>query len=268
MLIGIISDLHLDEEAPGAVSDALVETAGHAAIDLLVIPGDITSSWRSTLAALDDLESRLDCPLLFVPGNHDLWNREDKSGGPEAAEAALKAHPSCLSGRTVRVGAWNFVGETGWYDTSFAEGRFGAEALAAMSYGGRTWQDSLHAAWKVPMLARSEAYRASLESSLEGLDPRRTVAVTHVVPRLEFTVQPPEGIWTYFNALLGSAAIGELIARKGLRASLFGHVHHRRRAWLDGVEWICACLGTRMEWGSSDLARELDEAFAVFELED
>ena len=266
MKLGVISDIHIDDNPPGVLQALAARVRSSPGLGALVLPGDISSAWRTSLSALDLLESACGLPVYFVPGNHDLWNRSNPAESPELAAAAFAERPGCLSGKVVTLGGWNLIGETGWYDESFAEGRFDLAALEAMSYGGRTWQDARYTRWRSTMLEKAREYLRGLEDRLTGLDPSRTVVVTHMVPRLEFTVQPPRDIWTYFNALLGSAAYGRLFARRGVRAALFGHVHYRRRDWIDGVEWLCACLGTEKEWRSHSVEEEVNSSFAEIEL--
>jgi len=266
MRIGVISDLHVDDSAGRSIIDATIFAARNASLGALVIPGDISSDWRTSLDAIAAIEDGLGVPVLFVPGNHDLWNKKHPGETAELAQLKLSGHPGCLSGRCVSIEGWYFVGETGWYDGSLAEGRFTAEEVASMQFGGRTWQDSLFTKWAKPMADKADEFASSLASSLAGLDPARTIAVTHVVPRLEFTVQPPAGIWSFFNGLLGSASYGQLFSKIGVRAALCGHVHYRSRLVADGIEWICACLGNPEEWRLKDLAAELDNAMAILDL--
>jgi len=266
MKIGLISDLHVDESPDGVIIAALADSAKQHGAELLLIPGDFTGSWRTSLDAINRIEDTSGLRVLFVPGNHDLWNKMRPEETPELAQEKLAAHPGCLSGRTVTIQGWNFVGETGWYDETLTEGRYTAPDIARMNFGGRTWQDSLFTRWTVPMLEKTEAYLKALETRLAGLDPRLTITLTHVIPRLEFSVQPPEGIWTYFNGLLGSARYGSMLVKAGVRAAVFGHVHYRKRLVADGVEWICPCLGTPDEWTSKDAATEVNAAFTLLEL--
>ena len=135
-----------------------------------------------------------------------------------------------------------------------------------MQYGGRVWQDSRFTRWRIPMIDKTAEYLRALETTLAGVDPKRTIALTHVIPRLEFSVQPPKGIWTYFNGLLGSARYGELLSRAGVRAAACGHVHYRKRFKADGVEWICSCLGTPNEWRDKDALTEVRASLSILEL--
>lgn len=262
--MGVISDLHVDE-SPGAI-EATLRAARAAGIEALLVAGDLASGWRASLEAITRLEDGLGAAVLFVPGNHDLWNRDHPEETPELALDKLREHPGCLSGKRIELGGHCFVGECGWYDGSLAEGRFSTPEIQAMAYGGRTWQDSLFARWQCSMEERAANFLSNLETALHGLVPERTIAVTHVLPRLELTVQPPTGIWTYFNGLLGSAAYGDLFSRKGIRAAVCGHVHYRRTFKADGVEWLCRCLGTPEEWKLGGVEIEAAEALGILEL--
>lgn len=266
MRVGIISDIHVDESPDGAVVAAVASAVKEAGPDLLLMPGDFSCAWRTSLETIARIEEATGLRVLFVPGNHDLWNKHSPDETPELAYGKLSEHPGCLAGRVVEAGGWSFVGETGWYDSTLTEGRFTDDEIAVMHYGGRTWQDSRFTRWKVPMVEKTAEFLSALDSRLSALDPAKTVVATHVLPRLEFTVQPPEGIWTFFNGLLGSAKYGELFARRGVRAAVCGHVHYRKRFSADGVEWICACLGTPNEWRSGDAAAEAKETLQVLEL--
>lgn len=266
MRVGVISDIHIDDSPECVVTDAVVSAAKGAGLELLLMPGDFSCAWRNSLDAIAKIEDGTGLRVLFVPGNHDLWNKHSPGETPELAYAKLSEHPGCLAGRTVEFGGWTFVGETGWYDATLTEGRFTDAEIAEMHYGGRTWQDSRFTRWAMPMVEKTAEFLSALEARLSKVDPARTVVATHVLPRLEFTVQPPEGIWTFFNGLLGSARYGELFARAGVRAAVCGHVHYRRRFVADGVEWICACLGTPNEWRSGDAAEEARDTLQVLEL--
>jgi len=125
MRLQLLSDLHLETEsyqptpAPGA--------------DLLVLAGDIDTSWRSF-----ELFRDWPVPGLFVPGNHEFDRRD-----VDDAREALRAHVMALGlrmlddeavvladreGRRVR-----FVGSTRWCDFN-AFGPAGRER--AMRAGG------------------------------------------------------------------------------------------------------------------------------------
>jgi 3',5'-cyclic AMP phosphodiesterase CpdA len=75
-----LSDLHFGRSLPSLV-DPLVQVIERRAPHLLVISGDLTQRARnSQFRKAKDFLSRLPCPLLTVPGNHDIplyavWGR-------------------------------------------------------------------------------------------------------------------------------------------------------------------------------------------------
>ena len=108
MRLQLLSDLHLETESyvPTPAPDA----------ELLILAGDIDSTWRSF-----ELFRGWPVPVLFVPGNHEFDSRD-----VDETREALRAHVSALGlrmlddeavviadaeGRRVR-----FVGCTRWCD--------------------------------------------------------------------------------------------------------------------------------------------------------
>jgi 3',5'-cyclic AMP phosphodiesterase CpdA len=75
-----LSDLHFGRSLPSLV-DPLLQVIEARAPQLLVISGDLTQRARhSQFRKAKDFLSRLPCPLLIVPGNHDIplyaiWSR-------------------------------------------------------------------------------------------------------------------------------------------------------------------------------------------------
>lgn len=77
MKIGAISDLHIDRHPKLNAQhylDTLVDVVIKREIELLVIAGDISNDYRQVIQFINDLKEMLNIPILFVPGNHDLWS--------------------------------------------------------------------------------------------------------------------------------------------------------------------------------------------------
>ncbi|MFG6414277.1 metallophosphoesterase [Roseateles sp. DC23W] len=125
MRLQLLSDLHLETES--------YEPVPASGADLLILAGDIDTSWRSF-----ELFRDWPVPVLFVPGNHEFDRRD-----VDDAREALRAHVTALGlrilddeavvladaqGRRVR-----FIGSTRWCDFD-AFGPSGRER--AMRAGG------------------------------------------------------------------------------------------------------------------------------------
>ena len=289
MRIGLISDLHVDinAAAPGddRVLAALRRALAGKKVELLVVAGDIADDYRLTLETLRSLEARSGLRCLFVPGNHDLWNPNGAAvrdpdapvppGAPLPSEwgawesyEALKSFPGNLARGPVELpGGWVVVGDTGWYDYRFGAPEYGTEEFERMCFEERLWWDKVNARWDRPTAAVHEHFLEKLKGQLEAYPGRQRVLVTHAVPIREFTVQPPNRMWRYLNAFLGSPRYGELALEHSVAYAVCGHVHYRKQQHIEGTRFICSCLGYASEWRDpGQIDRELDEALCTVEL--
>jgi putative phosphoesterase len=275
MRIGLISDLHVDLNGadPQALAGHLAATARARGLELLLIAGDLSNRWDLTLRTLEEIQGRTGLRVLFVAGNHDLWNEATQqpfgaAWGARDSHEALKAFPGNLARGPVELpGGWSVAGAMGWYDFGFGHPRYSTEDFERMRLGDRLWQDKANARWDRPTLEVHRAFLEELEVQLSGLRGRRLILATHVVPVVELTVRPPDELWEYLNAFLGSPEYGELAARYGVEIAVCGHVHYRRRHQAGGTLFIASCLGYSHEWPDpADLAGEVERSLAVVDL--
>jgi putative phosphoesterase len=275
MRIGVISDLHVDLNGaePQALAGRLSAAAGRRGVELLLIAGDLANRWDLALRTLELIQERAGVRVLFVAGNHDLWNEFPsrpcgRGWGARDSHEALKAFPGNLARGPVDLpGGWTAVGATGWYDFGFGHPRFAVEDFERMRYGERLWQDRINARWDRPTREVHRGFLAGLDRQLSGLPGRRLLLATHVVPVVEFTVRPADAAWEYLNAFLGSPEYGELAVRHGVEIAVCGHIHFRRRHRSGRTLFLTSCLGYAHEWPDpSDLAGELERSLAVVEL--
>ena len=277
MRIGVISDLHVDlnggEAGPRTYAGYLSDAARAKGVELLLIAGDLSNRWDLTLRTLEEIQERAAVRVLFVPGNHDLWNEAPRRPFGEAwgagdSHEALKAFPGNLARGPVELpGGWAVVGAMGWYDFAFGHPRFSLEQFERMRVGERLWLDRINARWDRPTLEVHRRFLEELESQLSELRGRRLILVTHVVPVAELTVRPPDPQWEYLNAFLGSPAYGELAVRHGVRIAVCGHVHYRRRHQAGGTLFLASCLGYAHEWPDpADAAGEVHRSLTVLEI--
>lgn len=299
--IGFISDIHADVNAgafgDGGLGAALAQVARKRALDVLVIAGDVAGDYRVTLDIIRRLRDDSGARVLFVPGNHDLWNRRHPGmDAQDIYEALLQDEGNLARGPRAIAPGWVISGDTGWYDYAFGDPAFSSADFDAMRLDRRTWQDRAWAKWDLPAPDVHRRFMARMEGALDaaaaidagtplvarriarGIDlgpagpaeraPPHLILVTHVVQRREFIVPAHWKSWHYFNAFLGSPEYGELALRRQAAISVFGHVHFRKRL-LDGLtEFICPCLGYERQWwvAAGDPVAELEAALVVREL--
>jgi putative phosphoesterase len=282
MRIGILSDIHIDLNGGPAVIEALLEVMRGRGIEIMIIAGDIADDYRVTLEALEQLQDRSGKRILFVPGNHDVWNQAHPGITAWQAYEAMERFPGNLTRGAQEIGSgWRIIGDLGWYDYAFGGTQYSLEDFDRMQFGERIWQDRIKAVWDRHTLEMHRTFRDKLEIQLETLtrstglpsgnpasDTHKLILVTHVVARREFTVQRPDPQWIYLNAFLGSPEYGELALKYGVHYSICGHVHYRKQATVDGTRFICNCLGYTDEWKySRDPRIEIEQAILTLDLD-
>ncbi|MCX7028176.1 MAG: metallophosphoesterase [Spirochaetes bacterium] len=273
--IGLISDIHVDLNTLGGeevITGFLAAESRRRGLDILLVAGDLAGDYAVSLKTVDRLSAESGARVLFIPGNHDIWN--EKHPGLKAWDTynALLAHPANLARGPVFIeDGWTIVGDLGWYDFAFGDPSFTIEDFERMSYMDRTWQDKIMSIWDRGTLEVHRMFMDRLGQALDAAAGGRILLATHVVQVSEFTVQNPGAMWKYFNAFLGSPEYGELAIKRGVALSVCGHVHHRCRVSKGGTKFVCPCLGYRTEWPArdgrpADAAREIARTLAVYEL--
>jgi putative phosphoesterase len=265
MKIGMLSDLHVDLEHrdPQAVVAALATVTLENAADALIIAGDVANDYRTTLQALRTLEERTGARVLFVPGNHDIWNENHPRMTAWDIYDELRGFAGNLAnGPQVLADGWVAVGDLGWYDYSFGGPEYTQAEFDHMQIGDRLWQDKVKAVWGRPALDMHAFFYARLNDQLARCAGKRVILVTHAVPIRPFTVQPPDATWNYLNAFLGSERYGELALSHSVPYAVCGHVHYRREQVIQGTHFICQCLNYASQWeGNADPLVEVRRAF-------
>ncbi|WP_310384433.1 metallophosphoesterase [Roseateles sp.] len=182
MRIQLLSDLHLETETyvPEPAADA----------ELLVLAGDVDSSWRGLQLFRD-----WPVPVLFVPGNHEYDGRDFDLARAGLRQLAAELgfimldNASCVhidgQGRRVR-----FVGSTRWSDFDVFGAKERPRALRAAGYFQRVMAATRDGAPFDAEAVRTEALRClawltqelSLGETSDAWD--ATVTITHFAPSL------------------------------------------------------------------------------------
>lgn len=248
MKIGLISDIHLDHSKNG-LEEEFIKTMKQQDIDVLIIAGDITEDVDDTIAFIDNINQLLPVPVYYVPGNHDMWNRKS---GKDTLDIynQYKSHKYCITGKTINIDGFNFIGDIFWYDYSYAnQEMFSQEFLNGGKHDLRVWKDKLYIDWKQEDQAVSKMMIDQLKNKLQMIDPRKTVVVSHMINHPYFKV--PEHFkkeWGFFNAFLGAKSLYQTLIDNNVLLSVCGHVHFRRTLKENGTTFVCSCLGYKREW--------------------
>ena len=219
MKIQLLSDLHLESE--------VFDPAPHPHADVLVLAGDIDSTWR----ALDRF-ANWPVPVLFVAGNHEFDGRELDDAWPALRERCERFGLRLLERESVMQQAPDgrrirFLGTVRWCDFNV----FGPTRLESALRAGRYFQRVMGATKGGSLFDAESVRREALDCRawLAGAlaeDPQgrwdATVAITHFAPSLR-SADPrygkQSGTASFCNAdddLLPGAALW-----------LHGHLHCR-----------------------------------------
>ena len=260
MRIATVSDLHTDFEANRDAVVRLAVAIHEAGADAVVVAGDISHREDRIARTLEAL--KVAAPVVaYLPGNHDLWfDVPGASGHPEldtwrryhvdlqAVAEAAGAH--YLPAGPLRLGRAAVAGSCGWYDYSFMlpeiRAQVPAEALAAKHFGGMMWSDARFVAFRdatgalMPDAAVARRMEAELARQLADLeaDPEvdEILAVTHHLPFAEVARRTGSLPWEFFNAFMGSTALGEVIrGAEKVHTAVYGHTHVVGRFDLGGL---------------------------------
>jgi len=295
--LGLISDIHVDLnriDGEEVVASLLAREARRRKLDILLVAGDISSDYALTLKTIAALEAMSGARVLFVPGNHDIWNENYPGRTAWESYDALLEHPGNLGqGPVALPGDWTVVGDLGWYDFAYGDSSFPQAEFQKMKHGGRTWQDKIKSIWDRPTLDMHRLFVERLEARLAKVAsagtinksanaiedageaanlgtpaaPQKIIFVTHVVQIREFTVQNPGPQWKYFNAFLGSPEYGELAKHYKTKLAVCGHVHYRCQILKGETRFVCPCLGYVTEWPApADPEKQIADTLRVFEL--
>lgn len=267
MKIGAISDLHVDRN-PKLNSqyyfETLVNVIMKREIELLIIAGDISNDYRQSIQFIKDLKNKLEMPVLFVPGNHDLWSDSTDKSSKEIFEI-FKQQEDCLIESPYMINEnWAIVGHTGWYDYSFADTKFSKEKLQKGKHYGATWQDKVRIDCNLSDRERSLQAANQVEQDIAAIGDRQVILVTHIVTHPAFVVPTPHRIFDFFNAYIGTSDFNHVYQQNNIQYSIMGHVHFRKNLIENNIQYICPCLGYPRQWRTDDISQEINHTLVDF----
>lgn len=267
MKIGAISDIHLDVNEGYPVIEAICDRIRAEKLDCLLVAGDISNSCQTSMISLDRLSEEAGIPVWFVPGNHDMWDKEGEFGDARKIYEKYASRRDCLCGKITELNEeWVVVGNIGWYDYSFGASDYSEEEFQKKEHNGRVWQDSIMVKWHQSDKEFHKKILQDLEEKMKACKGKKIIVVTHMVGVPEFKVPSDRPDWDYFNAFLGSKEYGELFEKYKVAYSIMGHVHYRKALIKNGVDYRCVCLNYHTEWQSGELATEVGDAMQVIEV--
>lgn len=172
MRLWIVSDLHSDHSrwSPDYVPEH----------DLLIVAGDVADGMDNAMRELRVLHQRTGKPVIFTPGNHDLFGQHI-----DAFDQDLLGPIYVLPvGENVVIGNVRFVCATLWTDWALVDKEFQAQSWAARSmpeYARVTRSDG-ELIWPIDTSNQHDIHRGAIERTLSRRHEGPTVVVTHHAP--------------------------------------------------------------------------------------
>ncbi len=278
MKIGVTSDLHTDVTPLNKqILPHIIEAAENAALDVFILAGDLSPNlFELAQILIAFTESDLNCPKLFVPGNHDIWVSEHPDITSEQKYDTITMvcresgfHP--LDAAPFVKNGVGFCGTIGWYDYSFRHDRynFSEETYASKKLMGSVWNDSNYAKWDGTDSEIARRFENKLRQQICSIKDAvsQIIVTTHHVPFQECVHFRGKLPWDFFSAYMGSQGLGKLCLEEHLVThTLFGHTHVPIRQQVGAITAICSPIGYLHESPACDLSVYAQERLTCFEI--
>lgn len=227
MKLWIVSDLHCNSSmwSPSAVP----------AHDVLIIAGDVANGHDDAIRHLYMIAQFTPSPIVFVPGNHDLFDgRLDGFIGSDrlAADNIHVLGP----GAPVTIGGVRFVGSTLWTDWQLGEKEFAAQSWAARhmpEYSHVTREDG-ELIWPRDVYNEHQRHRQAIEHMLALQHDGPTIVVTHHAPSPRSLHPPIEAADAAF-----ASDQEDMILRFRPELWVHGHIHLAADYRIGSTRVIC-----------------------------
>lgn len=255
MKIGFISDLHIDLiKNIIEFNKTFLKIIRESNIEILVIPGDVSETLKVTIDYIKKLNEELDIPVYYVPGNHDMWYKNNKKTTQNIYKIYAEDKFCLIDKPLVLKDNIVIIGDLFWYDYSFANNvKYTKEDLALKTYNRRTWQDYFYTNWVKSDEEQCGYFINKNKSVLEKYKDYKIILVSHMINHKRFSMlEEVDEKWGYFNGFLGSESLYNLIKKYNIDVAVCGHIHFRRRFKEDNTTFICSCLGYEKEWSLFD----------------
>jgi predicted phosphodiesterase len=244
------SDLHVDFRENREVLEQVSREEFRE--DALIVAGDVAHRLELVEASLALLKERFR-EVFYVPGNHELWVRQE---GLDSLEKFHRLLELCRAmGVRTRPGwagqCW-IVPLFSWYSASFdRDGQGDAQALDS-------WNDFHFCRWP-EAVSQPDAYFACLNEphlrSVEGT----VLSFSHFLPRPELLPSVEHLRFRGLPKVAGCLRLEAQIRALGARVHVFGHSHIRRDVVLEEVRYVQHHLGYPQERRGGELfCKELE----------
>lgn len=271
MRIGFISDLHIDRNhqvSPKEYLKMMQQTIITQDLESLVIGGDISNHYSTTINFVEHLQNQTNIPVYFIPGNHDFWEEKEVEKNTREIYRLFKEHPQSLVESPIQLtDEYTLVGHPGWYNHAvYDKEQFSPADVEHGKFRWTYWQDKLRMDWEMSDQDISKYFTQVIEKDLEKVTTKNIILQTHVVTVPEFTMPMPHRIFDFFNAFMATSDLKHVHEEFPITHQFMGHIHFREKIMRDQTQFITNSLGYRREWRSEDMYQEIQKSLVILNL--
>lgn len=270
MKLGFISDLHIDVNPKETMDDyfiAISKAIFDKELDYFFIGGDIANHYSITLDFVEKLQTQVNIPVYFVPGNHDYWQRDEMLLSGDEIHQKFVEHPQSLMKKPVKINnRYTVVGHGVWYNHAYYADRFSSEELEIGKYRHGRWQDKKFIQWHKTDKEVSKQFAAELEKDLESVQTDAIILVTHMITYPAYIVPMPHKVFDFFNAFIATDDILPFYDQYPISHSIMGHVHFRAQRDYKNTKMIVNSLGYRRQWRTKNISDELKQSIYIINI--
>lgn len=223
--------------------------------DALIVAGDISHDVGDVTRCLSMLSSKFR-HVFFLPGNHDVWLKNDEYPDSIAKlDALLEAADNLgVHTRPLRLGddaaPFVVVPLHSWYDSSLGVDDPLSKEDADLIHG---WSDEHFCKWPkgtapTDVFRRNESVIADVKARYPGVP---VISFSHMVPRRDLLPARNYLTFGFLPHVVGSTTLEAQLRQLGSAVHVFGHSHISCERALDGVRYVQNALGyprEREQW--------------------
>lgn len=270
MRVSFIADLHIDlnpQVSTNKYSYELLKLIEEEKIDLLVIGGDLSNHYVTSIQFVEELQRQAAIPIYFIPGNHDFWEEESEKNTEKIYEI-YKEHPqSLIESPLILSEEYTLVGHPAWYNHAvYDKESYQPHEIEKGKYRWTYWQDKLKMDWKATDQEVSKLFAQIIRADLDSVTTDKIILQTHMVTIPEFTMPMPHRVFDFFNAYIATDDLKNIHREYPITHSFMGHIHFRAELEKENTHFITNSLGYLREWRSKDLRQELKDSLVTLEI--
>ncbi|XP_042054403.1 acyl-carrier-protein phosphodiesterase PptH-like [Salvia splendens] len=252
----VVSDLHTDYSENMSWLSSLLSHNDRQSV--LLVAGDVAETHKNFVVSMSILRDKFD-RVFFVPGNHDLWLRREKTDYLSSLDKLDKLLEACeqlgVETKPSMVDGVGIIPLYSWYHESFDEERditgirIPSLAMACKDYHVCKWPDELKNG-DTSLAMYFDSLNDENSGVVEDILKKCThiISFSHFLPRQELCPEKRMLFYPNLPKVIGSTYLEKRIraihgADRQLPAChVFGHTHFCWDAVLEGIRYVQAPL--------------------------